>query len=331
MAAIAPRQNSVRSCYLSNTQFATRVSSAGIAGRIFRSVYERRLPWRWLLRFAIGVLLFTLPARTASLRTETLDAWRNYVNAASSRMYDQTKPGKGFLSIDDLPEGAIKVRQGEIVVSAIGPDMPKSIPSGLIHHWTGAAFIPAAKLDDVLPVVRDYQRYKDIYHPSVVQSRALGKSGVEDRFSLLLSNSSLFQKTAYDIDYKSAPLRVNETCWFTISQTTRVQEIQGYGEEGQHLLPENQGTGLIWRLFGVTRLQERDGGVYIEIEAIALSRDIPFSLRWLVQPVIRRVARSAIVSSLQKTRDAVISQSDRTNRAAASRPAQEGTEYSGSY
>ena len=70
-------------------------------------------------------------------------------------------------------------------------------------------------------------------------------------------------------------------------------------------LPQDHGTGIIWRLNSIARYQERDGGVYVELEAIALSRDIPGGLRWLVEPIVRRVSRSSLVVSLQETADAV--------------------------
>ena len=69
----------------------------------------------------------------------------------------------------------------------------------------------------------------------------------------------------------------------------------------------------------MTRYEEREGGVYIEIEAIALSRDIPASLRWLVEPVVRRVAKASLTNSLQQTRDAVKSSCSLANRTVAVR------------
>jgi hypothetical protein len=45
--------------------------------------------------------------------------------------------------------------------------------------------------------------------------------------------------------------------------------------------------------------------VYIEVEAIALSRDISASLRWLTKPVVERVSRNSLSTILQLTREAV--------------------------
>jgi len=47
------------------------------------------------------------------------------------------------------------------------------------------------------------------------------------------------------------------------------------------------------------RFEERDGGVYVELEAIALSRDVP--VRWIVNPIVRRVSRNSMLLSLQQT------------------------------
>ncbi len=62
---------------------------------------------------------------------------------------------------------------------------------------------------------------------------------------------------------------------------------------------------MIWRLFGITRYLERDGGVYLEVEVIGLSRDIPASLRWLVEPIARRISRGSLSTSLRQTENAV--------------------------
>src|SRR5262249_31728548 len=97
----------------------------------------------------------------------------------------------------------------------------------------------------------------------------------------------------------------NEQRWYSVSETTRIQEISAYGTDNQHRLPPDEGMGVIWRTCTITRFEERDGGVYLETEAIVLSRDIPMSLRWMVNPIVRRISRSSLTTSLGQTRDAV--------------------------
>jgi len=251
---------------------------------------------------AIMMLFWPMRIAAADLKPETLQAWEAYLHAAKARNHKHLADGASFLSIDaDLA----KLRQGDIVVSPAGPKVPVKVPSGLIHDWTGAIFIPNASIGDVMRVVRDYDHYQAIYHPNVVSSKPIETGESEDRFSIVIMNKSFFAKSALDSDYRSAFVRVDDEHWYGTTETTRVQEVADYGAASQRLLPEDHGTGIIWRLYSFARFEERDGGVYVELEAIALSRDIPATLRWVVDPIVRRVSRSSLVTSLQQTADAV--------------------------
>ena len=153
--------------------------------------------------------------------------------------------------------------------------VPLKVQSGLIHDWTGAAFIPNANFDDVLPVLRDYDRYKDYYRPNVVDAKRIATSRSKDQFSMVLMNKSVISRTALAADYQTVYTQIDGHRWYSVTDATRFQEIAEYDTPSQHILPENHGTGLIWRIHSITHFEERDGGVYIEVEAIALSRDIP--------------------------------------------------------
>jgi len=264
--------------------------------------------WRSLHGLAaIFLLAVSSPVRTiaADLKPETIQAWNEYVGAAEERNLKHVSQGTPFLAIDTLPGEAAKLRQGDIIASPAAPNVPVKVPAGLIHDWTGAIFIPNAALRDVLQVVRDYGQYKTVYHPNVVSAEPLETAEWEDRFSMVVMNKSFFAKSALDSDYHSTFTRLDDQRWYSVSETTRVQEVAKYGGPSPQVLPQDHGTGIIWRLYSTARYQERDGGVYIELEAIALSRDIPGALRWLVEPIVRRVSRSSLVVSLQETADAV--------------------------
>jgi hypothetical protein len=122
---------------------------------------------------------------------------------------------------------------------------------------------------------------------------------------MIVLNRTLFSNIAMASDYEGAYFQLDDRHWYSVTHSTRVQEVENYGEASECRLAEGTGTGFIWRLYSVARFEERDGGVYAELEAVALSRDIPASLRWLVTPVVRRVARSSLATSLAETRAAV--------------------------
>jgi hypothetical protein len=246
-----------------------------------------------------------LSVSAVSLKPEAVQMWDAYVQGVSARNQEHLDPERSFLSTDEVPGQAARLRGGEIVVSPVGPKVPRPVPSGLIHHWAGAVFIPDAALRDVLPLIHDYGHYKDFYRPTVVQSRLRATEAGQDRFSLVVMNDSILARTAFDGDYQTSFTRVDDRRCYSISESTRIREVAGYGTPAEHRLPENEGTGILWRAFSVGRFEERDGGVYVEVEAVVLSRDIPVALRWLVVPLVRRISRAALVTSLQQTRTAV--------------------------
>jgi len=174
-------------------------------------------------------------------------------------MHDRL-PGH-FLWVDEVPDRIHRVRASKILISSVGQQNPKPVPSGLIHDWIGAAFIPDARLEDVLSVVRDYGHYKDFYKPTVVDSRSLGTVGGGDKYSMLVVNKEAVTELALDTEYEVRYLQLDERHWYSIAYTTRVQEIRHYGKPGEQELPPNQGSGYIWRLYSLARFEERDGGV----------------------------------------------------------------------
>jgi hypothetical protein len=65
--------------------------------------------------------------------------------------------------------------------------------------------------------------------------------------------------------------------------------------------------GLIHHWLGVVfvpdwRFLERDGGVYVQCEAISLTRGIPFALRWLIGPFVNSIPRESLAFMLGTTR-----------------------------
>ncbi len=119
-------------------------------------------------------------------------------------------------------------------------------------------------------------------------------------------NKAVVAKFALDADFQGRYKRLDEKKWYSVSDTTRVHEVENYGLADEHEAPANTGRCLIWLLYSISRVEQRDGGVYVELEAIVLSRDVPGALRWLVDPIVRRTSRSSISVSLEKTEGAVL-------------------------
>jgi hypothetical protein len=164
-------------------------------------------------------------------------------------------------------------------------------------------------LADVLEVGRDYDRYPRWFGPTINQANLVGRSGDEDRFRIRYVRKVLFVTAVLETEYVAVYSQVDGTRWYSITRSARIQEIQEYGQPGEHKTPPDDGSGYLWRAYSVSRYEQRDNDVYIEQENIGLSRRIPAALRWIIEPAVKRLPGALLESFLQRTREAVRSKS----------------------
>lgn len=258
--------------------------------------------------FAIAVVVaggVGTRANAAELQRATADAWQEYVRGADARMQARLEGSKSFLWMDEEPDRARRVQHGEAVVAPLVRHGTQPVPNGLVHDWIGAVFIPNATIESLLSVVHDYDHYKDIYKPVVTDSQSLGSGASGQEFSMAWQRHVLFVNAAMRGRYRAHDVIVNPHRGYSIVDSTSLQEVEAYGRPGEHLLPPDTGGGFIWRIYSISRYEQRDGGVYLEIEAMVLSRDIPGSLRWLVNPVVNHLSVNSLTTTLRQTREAV--------------------------
>ena len=241
------------------------------------------------------------------LKPQTIQAWDDYVRSVNSDIAKRACGESPFLWIDESPELGRRVRSGEILVAS--HDLHK-VPHGLIHHWMGALFIPNTTLDRVARVLDDYDHYKDFYWPIVVKSRSTERTDDHGKATMSMMQKTLSVTAAVQIDEDIQFVKLDANRIYNVSNSVRVQEIAGYGKRNEQLLPEGRGPGYVWRTLGITRLEQRDGGVYVEMESVALSRGIPVEFRWLINPLTEKLPREIMFDMLNDTGAAVRQESE---------------------
>lgn len=239
------------------------------------------------------------------LKPATLEAWQQYVRAADQRMQSRAAAPAPYLWMDESNARAARVRAGEAVIEPVCGKGTRPVPEGLIHDWIGAVFIPGATIDGMVQVMHSYGRYKEFYKPVVVDSRMISDTEAGQEFSMVWVRKVLFVNAAMVGRYHAYDTVVDAHRAYNIADSTELREIQDYGHPGQHTLAPDTGNGFIWRMHSIARYEERDGGVYLELEAIALTRDIPSSLRWLVNPVVNHLSINSLSATLKETKEAV--------------------------
>jgi hypothetical protein len=240
-------------------------------------------------------------ARSAELKPVTIEAFDRYVRAAEARIEGRAR-ARDFLWTDESPERLKAVRGGEIAVEPVVGKGDFEVAEGLVHDWIGAAFVPGATLESTLASVQDYNHHK--HQAEVLDSRLLSRDGNHYRIYLRLIKKKVLTvvlNTEHDVRYFSLDARRCQSR----SYSTRIVEVAGPGTSGEREVPAGRDHGFLWRLYSYWRFEERDGGVYMECEAISLTRDVPTGLGWLIEPIVRQLPRESLVSTLGATRDGI--------------------------
>src|SRR3954468_8733047 len=218
------------------------------------------------MRWLAAAVLAAMPGMTADLRTDTLAAFDRYVQQTEQRLDQQ----KGRLWSDEKPERANRVRGGEGVVEPFSGKPMVEVPHGLIHDWVGAAFLPRATVAQTLALVQNYDRHEDIYKPEVIEAPRLSHEGNHFRVFLRLLKKQVIA-IVLDTEHEVVYEKIDDKTWRSLSRTTRISEVENAGKPSEKVLPAGTGQGFLWRLNSYWRFHERDGGTWIECEAMSLT------------------------------------------------------------
>jgi hypothetical protein len=248
-----------------------------------------------------------ISAPAEQLEPETVGAFNHYVKLREQEM--STTP---FLRVDVLrpPERdaeLTRLKAGEVITDRLQTrdhNQPISAPGGLIHHWIGTIFIPGATLDQTLAFLQGYDNQYKFYAPDVQKSKLIERDGDRFRIFLRLRKAkvvTVILNTEYDVKYSIYTDHATSE-----SRSTRIAEVENAGKPDESEKPVGNDSGFLWRLNSYWRFQERDGGVYVQLEAISLTRDIPAGLGWLISPFISSIPKESLVFTLTRTREALV-------------------------
>ncbi len=69
----------------------------------------------------------------------------------------------------------------------------------------------------------------------------------------------------------------------------------------ERALSADEQHGFLWRLNTYWSYEERDGGLYLQVESVSLTRSIPHGLGWMVGPFIETIPRESLEFTLRST------------------------------
>ncbi len=265
---------------------------------------------RFFILLLLAAWFSPRPAHAAELKQKTVQAFDRYIAMSERRMQSELRNGP-FLYVDSLPaaqrsKAYSQLRDGQILLrnGNTQEESPVKVPDGLIHDWSGVLFIPGVTLKQMLAVALNYDDYQKIY-ANVHQSRLISRNGdLSDIFMQLYKKSLV--TVAFNARFESRLEQIGTDRAVILSRTTRIAEIEDAGQADAHELPPDNGHGYLWRLNSYWRFEQKDGGVYGQVESIALSRSVPAIIAWLVNPLLESIPRNTLSTLLSETRTAVL-------------------------
>jgi len=275
---------------------------------------------RGILGLVCVLSVWARPLSATELKPATVAAYDRYVALTEDRITVDERKDR-FLVLDGLPAESRKkaysdLQKGKLFIqqTRITDDGRNvAIPDGLTHHWIGVVFIPNANLVDTLAFLQDADHYQDIFQPAVRRSHLISWGENELKLS-----EQFYHKTivtiAVNADFDAHYSFIDSNHLVCRAHSTRVAEVEHVGQKDERELPVGNDHGYLWRMNTYWHIEQKDGGVYLQVETIALTRTVPVALEWIVVPLTKSIPRGTMSSFLATTRTEI------ATREAKSRP-----------
>jgi hypothetical protein len=243
---------------------------------------------RLTLACGLVVLLAAAPVAAADLQQRSAQAFDKYAGDMTAAFFSRATKNSTTARRCD----------GVITARAANGDGILNVPDALIHHWLGLAFVQGATLKDVEHVARDYSAYPKMYK-AVVSSKVLSQQGDTYRVQIRLKEDAGLTAV---LDVRSAvEYRTQRSGTITaISKSEEIRQVENFGKRNESQLPVGKDSGYLWRAHTLTHFVAEEGGVFIVMETLGLSRQFPPLTGWIIEPIARRIGRKSVEGSLDE-------------------------------
>ncbi len=250
------------------------------------------------------VLLLSVPcsrARAADAPQPAANAgFDAYLEKVEARLAHQHQSPTGFLA--GLDSARDRLRGGELVSENLNAGSNTNLPGAMLHHWRGTAFVPNAQVADFERLMKNFNTYPQHFSPDVLQAKVLSErndNGVDHIDASMRVRQKHVLTVVMDMNYDVVFARLDAQHGYSSSRSTRVAEIGSAGTSKERALSDDEEHGFLWRLNTYWSYEEGDGGLYMQIESVSLTRSIPTGLAWAIKPFVESVPRESLEFTLR--------------------------------
>jgi hypothetical protein len=248
-----------------------------------------------------GILAVCVGPSAGAPPPSATEAFDRYIGTEEVRLTRQHGTSESFLAGGS--EARQRARHGELVIEKLTPEA-QSLPGALLHHWRGTAFALGASAADFEALLRNFDAYPRVFSPQVERTRVLSKDGDRLQVTMRVRQKHVITvvlDSSYDVHFGS----LDDRHGYSTSRSTKISEIRDLGTGSERPLGPSEEQGFLWRLNSYWNYAERDGGLYLQIEAVSLTRSVPRGLGWMIGPYIESIPRESLEFTLRSARDAM--------------------------
>lgn len=261
------------------------------------SMRTRRLCAHLLAVTLLLAIPLTVRAEPTPAASAAFDAYAAQIEARIAQQHQSAGTFVAPVSLDRL-------RHGEVIIEPLTPDPGPAIPGAMLHHWRGTAFVPRVTTADFEHLLKDFNAYPQAFAPQVLKETVLAQNGNRFKTRMRVRQHHVLTvvlDTTYDVGFG----RLDGQHAFSTSHSTQISEIKSAGTPEERALAPPEEHGFLWRLNTYWSYEERDGGLFMQIESISLTRSIPAGLGWAIRPFVESIPRESLEFTLRAACDAL--------------------------
>ncbi len=252
--------------------------------------------------FVSLVFLFAhVPGCRAEQPARAGTAFNAYVSRVEARLSAQHASPGTFLA---GPQDEARLRAGQLIIQPLTPASSGDSPGAMLHHWRGSAFARGARNADFERLMKDVNAYPQHFAPQVIRAQVVAGQGDHYQAKLRVRQKHVLTvvlDTTYDVTFA----RLDPHHGYSLSRSTQISEVDSPGTSSERVLSTREEHGFLWRINTYWSYEERDGGLYLQVESVSLTRSVPPGLAWAVRPFVDSVPRESIEFTLRATCNAL--------------------------
>lgn len=231
----------------------------------------------------------------------TLKAYQDYVTGFEKTVAEQFNQS-GKMWMDSGGKKGL-FDSGKPVVE---PRRNEDLAHGSVHHFSGSIHLAGANIESIRKVMEDYAHYVEIFKPDLGTAsgtREADSTAEDEHFKskLLMVQSTLWMGVTYDTVYDTHYRRLDKDRWTARSFALSIKEWKDPKNGAGGSWPEGDDHGFLWRTNTYWFARERNGGLDLQADSIALSRPNPTGFAWWGT----RRSRDAVTKMLTDVKTAI--------------------------